>query len=236
MHRHNGTDYQHANDCPHCWREASDIQSEVIERLSTKLAAEREAREKANHDLTEREHEIERLTRERATEAWRAEKAERERDEALHRYAQLVQTGDYPAEMKRLQTDCASLTGERNEARAELARVLATPPEIALQDELKKHDCGCGISGCRNMLRECTTCANMRLTEELVRVREKLLRDDDPWPLSEVLRQLSEAAWHLMQGHGCDCDGHEQTTAAMLAAAEIRNAVEEWKRGALGEG
>ena len=79
MHRHNGTDYQHANDCPHCWREASDIQSEVIERLSTKLAAEREAREKANHDLTEREHEIERLTRERATEAWRAEKAERER-------------------------------------------------------------------------------------------------------------------------------------------------------------
>ena len=202
MHRHNGTDYQHANDCPHCWREASDIQSEVIERLSTKLAAEREAREKANHDLTEREHEIERLTRERATEAWRAEKAER----------------------------------ERNEARAELARVLATPPEIALQDELKKHDCGCGISGCRNMLRECTTCANMRLTEELVRVREKLLRDDDPWPLSEVLRQLSEAAWHLMQGHGCDCDGHEQTTAAMLAAAEIRNAVEEWKRGALGEG
>ena len=90
MHRHNGTDYQHANDCPHCWREASDIQSEVIERLSTKLAAEREAREKANHDLTEREHEIERLTRERATEAWRAEKAERERNEARAELARVL--------------------------------------------------------------------------------------------------------------------------------------------------
>jgi len=38
MHRHNGTDYAHANDCPYCWREASDIQSATIERLSSKLA------------------------------------------------------------------------------------------------------------------------------------------------------------------------------------------------------
>lgn len=38
MHRHNGTDYQHANDCPHCWREASDIQSEAIKSLRAQLA------------------------------------------------------------------------------------------------------------------------------------------------------------------------------------------------------
>lgn len=37
-HRHNGTDYPHANDCPHCWREASDIQSAAIDRLSAQLA------------------------------------------------------------------------------------------------------------------------------------------------------------------------------------------------------
>ena len=51
-HRHNGTDYQHANDCPHCWREASDIQSEAIKSLRAQLA--------------EREREVERL-REAAT-------------------------------------------------------------------------------------------------------------------------------------------------------------------------
>ena len=38
MHRHNGTDYSHANECPHCWREASDIQSAAIDRLSAWLA------------------------------------------------------------------------------------------------------------------------------------------------------------------------------------------------------
>lgn len=52
MHRHNGTDYQHANDCPHCWREASDIQSAAIDRLSAQLA--------------EKSDTIERLQRERA--------------------------------------------------------------------------------------------------------------------------------------------------------------------------
>ena len=41
MHRHNGTDYIHANDCPHCWREASDIQSATIDRLRAQLDAER---------------------------------------------------------------------------------------------------------------------------------------------------------------------------------------------------
>lgn len=38
MHRHNGADYARANDCPHCWREASDIQSKVIESLRAQLA------------------------------------------------------------------------------------------------------------------------------------------------------------------------------------------------------
>lgn len=47
MHRHNGKDYPHANDCPHCWREASDIQSAAIESLRAQLAETERERDEA---------------------------------------------------------------------------------------------------------------------------------------------------------------------------------------------
>jgi hypothetical protein len=48
-----------------------------------------------------------------------------------------------------------------------------------------------------------------------------VLREDQPWPLRDVLRRLVRGADHLLNDHNCDEQGHEELMAARDAAIEI---------------
>ncbi len=53
----------------------------------------------------------------------------------------------------------------------------------AARERLVWHDCGCGISGCRNILKLCSTCelTTLRARVEKMDRIERLLLDDDVW-------------------------------------------------------
>lgn len=47
-----------------------------------------------------------------------------------------------------------------------------------------------------------------------------------PYPLTDVLEQLADAAQHLLDYHSCDTHGHEGIREAMIAARRIREALD----------
>jgi hypothetical protein len=65
---------------------------------------------------------------------------------------------------------------------------------------------------------------NRKLRSDLARLTAALGLDT-PYPLAEVLEQLTDAAEHLLGHHSCDTHGHEGIRDAMLSARRILGAL-----------
>jgi hypothetical protein len=50
---------------------------------------------------------------------------------------------------------------------------------------------------------------------------EQVLRNDQPRPLRSILTVLCDAADHLLHGHDCDAQGHEEIRYTAIAAREL---------------
>jgi hypothetical protein len=65
---------------------------------------------------------------------------------------------------------------------------------------------------------------NAELTRERDELRElvrELLADDKPYPLTDVLTQLADAADHLLNDHSCDAHGYEGVGIVRNIAREM---------------
>lgn len=73
-------------------------------------------------------------------------------------------------------------------------------------------------------------------------VDDRIGGKNTPWPLSDVLRVLADAAEHLLQVHDCDHDGYEAIDQAMRVARKIAgpkppkvNGRYQWREGSVNE-
>jgi len=97
------------------------------------------------------------------------------------------------------------------------------------------HAEGCGCSGCyaswlewrgAHAAFELGKRAGEVERDELRAIVRELLADDKPYPLTDVLAQLADAADHLLNYHSCDVHGYEGIGIVRDIAREMVGVVE----------
>lgn len=142
------------------------------------------------------------------------------------------------ATIARLGATLAIAHQERDEARAALLRQTRLNTETITECRAAERDRDAAINDLAAARIRCGVAvraqdAALATTARLREVVRSVVRDDSPYPLTEVLTQLADAADHLLGAHSCDAHGYEGVGFARDVARSIVTSIGPALRSAL---